>query len=116
MILIQNTKCKYNHRMRIHEIEIYSFTILKKHAKVLNAAEPLGYDALTNYHNGYIDALYKNKLINKNEFKWLKIIYVTQPTNPEGTGHIYKINKHGQVEDYSDSKFKSSSERLGLLI
>lgn len=78
--------------MRIHSRELEKFCE--------------GYEEDQLISEGYIAALYKNKLINNCERKWLSKIYVDDIQTDDGLASRYKINKRGQVEDYNEDELE----------
>lgn len=88
-IINNNTKCGY------------CKNTLRTHSKELDRINE-GYDANRLICEGYILALYKNKLINKCEKKWLTKIYIDCVETDDGLASRYSINKNGEVEDCND--------------
>ncbi len=81
----------------------YTKNTLRVHARELNKFNE-GYENNILLCEGYITALFKNKLINNCEKKWLHKIYVEHVSKDDGLGERYGINKSGEIEDYNEDE------------
>ena len=61
-----------------------------------------GYESNMLLCEGYIKALWDNKLINSQEKKWLTNIYVNCIETDDGLASRYSVNKRGYVEDWNE--------------